>query len=394
MKINTLTSAAIKNKVVLIRVDFNVPLKAGKVLENTRIAESIPTFRFLLKNGAKQIHVLTHVGRPKEGPTPELSTKNLIPEFEKLLGEKVEYRADFTAGKGKIQLHENVRFYPGEKKSNPEFAKEILKGTGAEVFVNDGFGVSHRGDTSVVGFADHIPCVAGLLVSKEIEALSPFLSKKKIPGLMIVAGGLKLETKVPVLMHFAQTADHILLGGGVANNFAVAQGFNIGESFYQEEFVKDARRVLKIANQNKTGIHIPIDVICADDPESVNTVDLPLEDVVGSAKIFDIGLHTIASYIELLEHAKIIIWNGPLGLFEKDQFETGTKKILTFLSTHPSAKVILGGGDTLESLNKFGIPQKKFFHVSTGGGAMLEFLEGKELPGIEQLKAKNKTEKS
>lgn len=386
MKINTLTPEAVQDKVVLVRVDFNVPLDDGKITETTRIVESLPTIQFLLKNGAKRVHLLAHLGRPKGEMKPELSLKIVAPELEKLLGGKVEFRSDYTAGEEKVQLHENVRFHAGEKKNDPDFAKEILDGTGAEVFVNDGFGVSHRAHASVVGFAGKIPCFAGFLVAKEIEALSPFLSKEKVAGLAIVAGGLKMETKVPVLMHFAETAEHILLGGGVANNFAVAQGFQVGESFYQEEYVRDARRVLKIANQNKTGVHIPVDVICADDAESVNTVDIPLDDVVGSAKIFDIGVHTIASYIEILGYAKIVIWNGPMGMFEKDQFENGTKKVLTFLSTHSSAKVILGGGDTLEALNKFGISKECFAHVSTGGGAMLEFLEGKELPGIEILK--------
>jgi phosphoglycerate kinase len=385
MKIRTLTPQNIKDKVVLIRVDFNVPLKNGKIAENTRIVESLPTLRFLLKNGAKRIHLLSHLGRPKGEKKTELSLKIIAIELENLLGERVEFRDDYVAGNGKIQLHENVRFHTGEKKNDPLFSQEILKGTEAEIFVNDGFGVSHRPHASVVGFFGKIPCFGGFLVEKEIKTLSPFLAKEKIPGLALIVGGLKIETKVPVLMHFAEIAEHILLGGGAANNFAVAQGFSIGTSFYQENFVRNARRVLKVANQNKTGVHIPIDVICADSPESTNTANIPLDDVIGSAKIFDIGPHTIASFIEILSHAKTVIWNGPLGLFEKTPFENGTKKVLQFLSTHPHAKVILGGGDTLEALNEFNISKESFFHVSTGGGAMLEFLEGKALPGIEIL---------
>ncbi|MCF7812685.1 phosphoglycerate kinase [Candidatus Gracilibacteria bacterium] len=388
MNFHKLTPEAIKNKVVLVRVDFNVPLKDGKIQEVTRIAESIPTIRFLLENGAKRIHLLTHIGRPKGENVPNLSTKLLIHEVSQQIGEEIEYREAFAAGENRIQLHENVRFWKEEKKNDPAFAQKILDGTGAEVFVNDGFAVSHRAHASVVGFAGKIPCLAGFLLQKEIEALSPFLSEEKVPGLVVLAGGLKIETKIPVLTHFAVTAEHILTGGGVANNFAIAQGYNIGESFYQEEFVRNARRILKIANQNGTGIHLPIDVVCADDPESVNTADFPLEDVIGSAKIFDIGIHTIASYIEILSHAKIVVWNGPVGLFEKEKFERGTKKLLEFLSQHKNAKVILGGGDTLEALKKFHIPKESFAHVSTGGGAMLEFLEGKELPGIEIVRKK------
>jgi phosphoglycerate kinase len=303
-----------------------------------------------------------------------------------MLGENVEFRENFSAGETRIQLHENVRFYPGEKKNDPEFSAKILAETSAEVFVNDGFAVSHRAHASVVGFAGKIPNFAGKLVEKEIKNLSPFLSKEKIAGLTVIIGGAKMETKTAVLKHFAETATNIVIGGALANTFLVAQGFDVGESLYEEDEVKTARQVLKIANNAQTGVHLPIDVQCAENPDS-ESLYFPVEDVAGSLKIFDIGPRTIASFREIIAHSQIIMWNGPIGFFEKPPFDSGTEAISREIMENKSAKTILGGGDTLGALKQFGIAKSEFTHVSTGGGAMLEFLEGKELPGIEILKS-------
>ncbi len=392
MEINKLASEKIAGKVVLVRADFNVPLKDGKVAEKTRLEESLPTIKFLLENGAKRIHLLSHLGRPKGQVVPELSLKPVAEELQKLLGEPVEFRPaaslginSFTAGEGKIQLHENVRFYPGEKKNNPEFSAKILAETGAEVFVNDGFAVSHRAHASVVGFAGKIPNLAGKLIEKEIKNLSPFLSKEKIAGLTVIIGGAKMETKTAVLKHFAETASNIIIGGALANTFLVAQGYNVGESLYEEDEVETAREVLEMAEVSKTGVHLPVDVQCAENPDS-ESMYFPIDDVIGSLKIFDIGPRTIASFREIIAHSKVIMWNGPIGFFEKSPFDSGTEAISREIMKNKSAKTILGGGDTLAALKKFGIAKSEFTHVSTGGGAMLEFLEGKELPGIEILK--------
>lgn len=385
MKINHLTAEKIAGKIVLVRADFNVPLKNGEITEKTRLVESLPTIKFLLENGAKRIHLLSHLGRPKGQAKPNLSLRLVATELGKLLGETVEFRGNFTAGKGRIQLHENTRFYPGEKKNSPEFSAKILAGTGAEVFVNDGFAVSHRAHASVVGFAGKIPCLAGKLVEKEIKELSPFLSKEKIAGLTVIIGGAKMETKTAVLKHFAETATNIIIGGALANTFLVAQGFDVGESLYEEAEVKTARQVLKIANNSNTGVHLPIDVQCADNPDG-KSMYFPVEDVCGSLKIFDIGPRTISSFREIITHSQVIVWNGPIGFFEKPPFDTGTEAIASEIMKNKSAKSILGGGDTLAALKKFRIKKSQFTHVSTGGGAMLEFLEGKKLPGIEILK--------
>ncbi len=385
--IKTLSPEIIENKVILIRLDLNVPLKDGHVLEDTRIVESLPTLHYLLKNKAQRIHILTHLGRPKGEIIPDLSAKHLIDELESKLGEAVEFRDDYSAGESRVQLHENTRFRKEEKKGDQEaFAQEILDGTEAEIFINDGFAVSHRAQTSVVGFAGKIPCYAGFLLQKEIEALAPFLTDEKIPGLVLVSGGAKMETKVPVLKHFAKIADHILVGGALSNTFQVAQGYDVGESLYQEDQVETAREVLEIASTFKTGFHMPIDVICADTPDSTETADLPIEDVSGDAKIFDIGPHSIASFSEILQYSNVIIWNGPLGMMEKKPFARGTQAIAGVIGAQTNARTILGGGDTIEALRLFGLDKSRFTHVSTGGGAMLEFLAGNELPGIEILK--------
>ncbi|MCF7906012.1 phosphoglycerate kinase [Candidatus Gracilibacteria bacterium] len=387
MKLQKLTPEAVDGKVVVVRTDYNVPLKNGVVVETTRIEESIPTLKFLLENGAKKIHILTHVGRPGGEVVPELSTKQILPSLEKFLGAAVEFRPDYSSGTERVQLHENCRFYPGEKKNDPLLAEEIFKNLHPDIFVLDGFGVAHRGQASVIGLADKVPCYPGFLLEKEIEALSPFLSQEKIPGLTILTGGVKMETKIPVLMHFARTAENILIGGALANTFQVAKGFGIGASLYEEEFVETAREVLAEAEKHRTGVHLPIDVVCADDLESTEAIDVPLEDVSGDMKIFDIGPHTVASFSEILMHSRNIIWNGPLGVIEKKPFAQGTYRMLEVIRKCKSTKTILGGGDTLKALKKWNVAPSEFSHVSTGGGAMLEFLAGDTLPGIEILKS-------
>ena len=388
MKIPLLTPGAVRGKVVAVRVDFNVPVKDGVVLENTRIVESIPTLKFLLKHQAKRVHIFSHLGRPKGKKVSSLSLRLVVSELESLLKSKVEFRGDYTAGTARVQIHENVRFHEGERNNDPGFIQKLL-GCGAEVFVNDGFAVSHRPHASVVGMASFLPSYPGFLLQKEIDALSPFLKKERVPGLAIVVGGAKIDTKVDVLKYFAGTAENILIGGAIASTFLAAEGFDVGESFYQEDKLDIAREILGIADKNNTGVHLPVDVVCAENMNDVESVKLPVEDVMGNMRIFDIGPHSIASYKEILCHAQTIIWNGPMGIYEKKCFESGTREILKVITSQKSAKTVLGGGDTLEALKKFGVEKNAFTHVSTGGGAMLEFLEGKELPGIEVLRSRH-----
>lgn len=299
------------------------------------------------------------------------------------MGHDVEFRDDFNRGTGRIQLHENTRFHTGEKKNDPTFVQMMYDGIEPDIFVSDGFSVVHRAHASVVGFADFVPCYAGFLVEKEIKELSPFLTTEKIPGLTVIMSGIKMKTKIPVLEHFACIADNILLGGGIANTFMVAQGYTVGKSIYEEDFVKNARRIMKIANENKTGIHLPIDVVCADDPESKTGLDLPADEGFVNLSIFDIGKKTLASYCEILNHSKTIVWNGPVGMMEKPLFEKGTYGIVECIRNQKDTRTVIGGGDTIKALKKWNINPSEFTHVSMGGGSMLEFLQGKSLPGIE-----------
>ncbi|PID70264.1 phosphoglycerate kinase [bacterium DOLZORAL124_38_8] len=385
--IQTLDSIQLQDKVVLIRADLNVPIKDGKISENTRVKASLPTIEYCLEHGAKQVHILSHLGRPKGEYNSQFSLEIVSDELTKLLEQPVFFAENFDANttEHQVVLHENIRFYPGEKQNDEAFIQQILDATKADIFVNDGFGVSHRAHASVVGFAGKIPCVAGKLVESEVEHLSPFLSDKKIAGLTVLVGGAKMETKVAVLKHFARTAENICIGGALANTFLAAKGFDVGESLYEEAEIKTAQEVLAIAEQHQTGFHMPIDVIAADEIDG-KALDFPREDISGSLKIFDLGPHTVSSYKEVLEHSKTVIWNGPFGLYEKDAYRNGTEKIAQFLAQNKDLQTILGGGDTLDALKKFSIDQSEYTHVSTGGGAMLEFLEGKKLPGIEVVK--------
>ncbi len=387
MKLRHLTSEIVKDKIIVVREDFNVPIKDGKVSETTRIEESLPTLQFLLQNNVQRIHLLTHIGRPKNGYDPFLSTKNLVPILEQFLGKKVEFRPDFTSGTEQIQIHENTRFWPEEKKGDSVFIKGIYQNLKPDLFINDGFAVSHRAEASVVGLAKYVPAYPGFLVEKEIKALSPFLTLTKIPGLTTIISGVKMETKIPVLEHFVKISENVLLGGCIANTFLAAEGNNIGESILEPEFFETAKNISKIAKENNIGLHLPVDAICAEEIESQDVEALPIDDIQGKLKIFDIGLLTIKSYSEILQHSKIVIWNGPLGVLEQENFSNGTKAILMILKSLKSAQTIIGGGDTIKALKKWNVSKSEFTHVSTGGGAMLEFLEGKDLPGIKILEA-------
>ncbi len=380
--IKTLTPELVKDKVVAVRVDFNVPIKDGKITEDSRIVLAMPTLQFLIQNGAKRVHILTHLGRPKGQIVPELSTKILIPRVEKLLGEQVSFRSDFTALETRVQLHENTRFWKAEKENDTNFAKQIRDGLEVDLFVLDGFSVAHRAHASVVGLPElGVETCAGRLLESEIKHLEPFRSEDRIQGLCVVVGGAKMETKVVILKHFAKTAENIILGGALANTFLAAEGYNIGESLYEEGQIETAREVLELAEEHKTGIHLPIDVQVASSTQNPS-MDVPIEDIVGDMKVFDIGPHSIASFSEIISHSHTVIWNGPVGLSETPPFDKGTTGIAKAIEKNEELKSIIGGGDTVGALKTLGFSTERFTHVSTGGGAMLEFLEGKELPGV------------
>ncbi len=382
----TLKDVSVKGKVVVVRSDMNVPIKNGQIQEATRINASIPTLKYLLENDAKEIHVLTHIGRPKGKVVPELSTEILQAPLSDALGVAVSFNPNWESDGSQVQLHQNVRFDASEKENGKAMRQKLLH-LKPELFVLDAFGTAHRAHASVVGLSDpgiNLDNVAGLLFASEIAAMAPYVSSsehKKQSGLTVIVGGAKMETKIGILQHFATTADNILVGGALANTFLAAQGFDVGQSLFEEEKTELAMEIMATAQASGCGFHVPIDVICADEITADSALDIPVEDVIGGMKIFDIGPHTVRSYQEIINHSQTIIWNGPMGVTEFAPFKDGTKNLLASLAK-TKAKVIIGGGDSLAAMAMFGFSAQNFDHVSTGGGAMLEFLEGKVLPGV------------
>lgn len=393
MELKTLQDAEVQGKTVLLRVDYNVPLENGKITNDTRIKESLPTIQYLLKEGAKLI-IMSHLGRPKGEVKEELrlnpiaerlSTliKHPVIKVDNCIGEEVE-QAISALNAGDILMLENTRFHKEEKKNEFMFSK-TLAGY-ADIFVSDAFGTVHRAHASTVGVAEHIPAYAGFLIEKEIEALSLLLHNPEKP-LVLVMGGAKIDTKIGVMKNYLDKADKILVGGGIANTFIKARGFDVGKSLCQEDKLEIAQEILLETQKEDATCEIvmPEDVIVADKiSDDAITANAKLTGVEGEMMILDVGDGSLKKYMNILEEAKTVIWNGPLGLYERQPFANGTKRVAEKIATI-NAKTYLGGGDTIDAINRFGQGKENFTHVSTGGGAMLEFLEGKELPGIKVL---------
>lgn len=384
----------LKGKRILLRVDFNVPIDKRGVTDDTRIRQTLPTLQFLMKKKAKVI-VMTHLGRPEGKIVDVLKLDVITLRLQKLLGKKVE-KLHNCIGKliethikkmeeGDIVLLENIRFHPEEEKCEAHFTKALA--SLGDIFVNDAFAACHRKHASTAGVAKYLPAYAGFLLEQEIKNLSPLLKNPTHP-LTLVVGGAKVDTKIGLLKNYFGKADTILIGGALANTFLAAEGYDIGKSLFEPERIETARNLLMMAEKRKQKIFLPEDVILADTvTEYAQTVDLPLEDVEGNMKILDIGSRTRAKFIETMKKSKTIVWNGPMGLYEFTPFASGTRAIAKALAAMKGkAKTYLGGGDTLDALKRCNIPFTKFTFVSTGGGAMLEFLEGKKLPGVEALK--------
>lgn len=383
----------LKGKRVLLRVDFNVPIDKRGVTDDTRIRETLPTIKYLLRKKAKVI-VMTHLGRPEGHVVDSLKLDAVAACLKKLIGKKVE-KLHNCIGKNveaavkkmkesEIFLLENIRFHPEEEACEPKFVKALAKL--GDIFVNDAFAACHRKHASVYGVAKHLPAYAGFLVEREIKFLTPLLSKFAKP-LTLIVGGAKVDTKIGLLKNFFGKADYILIGGALANTFLAAEGFDIGKSLFEKEKLETARELLMLAEKRGQHIILPHDTIVADEvTQYAKTLDLPLEDVEGNMKILDIGSKTRAHFTDIIASSKTIIWNGPMGLYEFTPFASGTKTIaLSLAGFKGKAKTYIGGGDTVDALKRCNVPTKKFTFVSTGGGAMLEFLEGKKLPGIEVL---------
>ena len=378
-----------EGKRVLVRCDFNVPLsQGGEILDDFRIRQTIPTIEYLIKNGAKVI-LMSHLGDPQENQKSKFSLKPVALRLEKLLKKRVKFLEDCLSQKvekemGKMKerevvLLENLRFHKEEKENDEKFAQRIA--ALGEIFINDAFGVSHRNQASVVGLPKYLPSGAGILLEKEIKVLSRVLEKPLHP-LVAIIGGVKIETKIKVIEKFLQIADHLLLGSKIAETILMAKEILVGRKFPEEEILE---RIKKIDLTNPK-LHLPTDGMMA--LASLNEKYSRIG-AVGTLRkeeeIFDIGPETIRMFFEIIKTAKMIIWNGPPGYFEKPPFDTGTKKIAEAICRNYSAFKIAGGGETDSFLHQSGL-REKFDHVSTGGGAMLEFLSGKKLPGIEALK--------
>ncbi|MDP2624794.1 MAG: phosphoglycerate kinase [Candidatus Peregrinibacteria bacterium] len=393
MKINAFQDVDVKSKRVLLRVDFNVPMNGEVVADGTRLEAALPTIEHLVKAGARVV-LMSHFGRPdSSNPDPSLKMDVIAKAFEKLLGQSVKkldgcVGADVEAVVGKMKdgdvvMLENTRFHEGEKKNDHEFSKGLA--ALGDLYVNDAFGAVHRAHASTVGVAAYLPAYAGFLIQKEVEVLTPLLKDAPKP-LVLIMGGAKIDTKIGILKNFMDRADTFLIGGGLANTFLYAAGFDVGESLCQKDKMELAQQIMLDAEAHHEKFLIPIDVIVASEiSETAVSLDIPVEDVEMDMKILDIGKLTIERFLKAIEGAATIVWNGPVGLYEMTPFSRGTKSIAEAVSKS-KATTILGGGDTIDAIKKFGHKASEFDHVSTGGGAMLEFLEGKELPGITVLK--------
>ncbi|OGK16700.1 phosphoglycerate kinase [Candidatus Roizmanbacteria bacterium RIFCSPHIGHO2_01_FULL_39_12c] len=391
-KITYLDEIDVKNKRVLLRADFDVSLNPNySIADDARIRNNLPTINYLLKKKNKLICV-AKLDRPK-GRDPKLSLKVVIARLHQYIpGYKIKLVKDFLTEDEKtfanqdakeILVLENIRFYPEEKQNNPVFAKKLSRL--ADVYVNDAFAMCHRSEASVTGVSKYLPAYGGLLLKKEIETIARAIKKPKKPFVAIV-GGAKIETKINLISKLTEIADYVLVGGGLANTFLCAHGYEIGKSYCEYEKVAKARRLLFLAAQTKTAIILPLDVVIGDPDNSENGGKVvKVSQIPKGAVALDIGPETKAKFGSIIAKAKTIIWNGPIGYFENTAFRRGTDFTYYAIAENRDAVSIVGGGDTLSAISKEEYLDK-ITHISTGGGAMLEFIEKGTLPGIEALK--------
>ncbi len=389
MQLRMLSEISVQGKTVLLRADFNVPIQAGVIQDQTRLRESLPTLRYLIEAGAKVV-VMSHLGRPKGKETEDLRLTPIGEALSQLLGKTVVTLHDCIgtevkgavsrASFGDVILLENLRFHAEEEANDSGFAEALAEGM--DLYVNDAFGTIHRAHASTVGVTQFLPSYAGFLVQKEVEILSSILEAPQKP-VCLVMGGAKIDTKIGILDRFLPIADSFIIGGALANTFLVAQGYLVGDSLCEFDKASVASRFLDSA-KNKT-VLLPTDVLIAEEtPSGASVAQVRVDEVSDGQKILDLGAQTRQAFAEEIAKAKTILWNGPMGLYEQEAFEAGTHSVAEAIARAEAVKVV-GGGDTIDALSHFGISTEKFTHISTGGGAMLEFLEGKMLPGVEVL---------
>ncbi|PIZ63395.1 phosphoglycerate kinase [Candidatus Roizmanbacteria bacterium CG_4_10_14_0_2_um_filter_39_13] len=384
----------IEGKTILLRADFNVSMNPNylTIADDARIRQVIPTINYLLKRNNKLI-LASHLGRPKGERVPKFSLqivcnqlKEYLPEYNIILIDDFLTEPESTFKNQKpddIFVYENTRFYPGEKKNDPEFAKKMA--VHADIFVNDAFGVSHRADASVVGVAHILPSYGGLLLKKETEMLSMVLKKPEKPFVAVI-GGAKIETKIKVLDRMMELADSLIIGGALANTFLYAQGIDVGASLFEKDKTDLAQKLLFKAAQNNTTVILPSDCVVGNAQELEHgSMVCKVSEVPKDKQILDIGPETTARIGSIIAKAKTIVWNGPVGYFENIHYRQGTDFMYYAITNNDDAVSIVGGGDTLAAISKKEYLDK-LTHISTGGGAMLEYIEKGTLPGIEALK--------
>ena len=397
MNKKTLNDLSLKNKKVLVRCDFNVPLdKEGNITDDIRIVSSLPTINYLLDNGAAVI-LMSHLGRPEGSPDKKYSLYPVAQRLKSLLGKDVIFEDCDTvvddkvkkdAAKlvaGEIMLLQNTRFRKEETKNKGDFAKDLA--CLGDLFVNDAFGTAHRAHSSNVGICEYLPSALGFLVEKEVNVMGNALKDPKRP-LTAILGGAKVSDKIAVIENLLNIADNILIGGGMMYTFLKAKGYNIGKSLLEEDKIDLAKKIIEKAKSNDVNLLLPVDTVVAkefkNDTEFFSTdADKIPDEYMG----LDIGEKTTELFIDVIKNSKTIIWNGPLGVFEMDNFARGTNSIAKALADNQDAISVIGGGDSAAAVEKIGLA-KKITHISTGGGASLEFLEGKILPGIEAVDSK------
>lgn len=394
MNKKTVYDIDVSGKTVFLRVDYNVPQdKNGHILEDRRIRTTVPTIRYLQEHGAA-IVIGAHLGRPKGEIKPELSLKPCAERLGELLGQKVIFAPDCIGEEtnelkknlkaGDVLLLENLRFYKGEEKNNPEFTKALI--SYCDIAVNDAFGVSHRPHASIVGVGQSVPMVAGILLQKEINFLSNVIDNPERPFAAII-GGAKIADKIQVIANLMEKADVILIGGGMANTFVAAEGYDMGQSLQDKDRFDLARNLMEKAKELGSSIILPVDFTAADSfSETAQTKVLEAKDFGDPWMALDIGPKTIQMYADILRKMKTVVWNGPMGVFEMKPFATGTNTIAKTIS-ELDAITVIGGGESAAVVDHLGISDK-FSHVSTGGGASLEMLEGMILPGVSILQDK------
>ncbi len=389
MAVIKMTDLDLKGKRVLIREDLNVPLKEGQVADDTRIRASMPTIRHALEAGARVI-LLSHLGRPKEGePDPAASLQPVADHLSGLLGQDVPLVQDWLDGvevdDGRAVLCENVRFNVGEKKNDEALSRRMA--ALCDVYVMDAFGTAHRAQASTHGVGQYAPVAcAGPLLAAELEALGQALEAPQRPMTAIV-GGSKVSTKLEVLETLSGKVDQLIVGGGIANTFIAAAGHPVGKSLYEADLVDKARELMAAARANGGEIPVPTDVVVGREfSADTQAVVKRVEEVDAEDMIFDIGPDTAQRYAEMMRQAGTIVWNGPVGVFEFDQFGEGTRKLGEAIADSDGFS-IAGGGDTVAAVEKYGLADR-ISYISTGGGAFLEFLEGKTLPAVAMLEAR------